>query len=82
MIPGHAAPIVDAATPAHLRTVLRQRLTKGPVALILLIPPLLAYCWLCRSGTQYSILSTQYWLLFFGVVLAINLPGLTQTGWL
>src|SRR5438105_1041542 len=30
-------------------------LTKGPVALILLIPPLLAYCWLCRSGTQYSV---------------------------
>ena len=30
VVPGH--PVVDAATPAHLRRVLRQRLTKGPVA--------------------------------------------------
>lgn len=30
VVPGHA--IVDAATPAHLRPVLRQRLSQGPVA--------------------------------------------------
>ena len=31
-VPGHAQMTVDDATPAHLRAVLRQRLTKGPVA--------------------------------------------------
>src|SRR5947209_7728742 len=49
-------------------------LTKGPVAVVLLLPPLLAYRWLHRSGTQYSVLSTQYWVSFFAIVLAINLP--------
>jgi ribosomal protein S12 methylthiotransferase RimO len=32
VVPGHSAMTVDAATPAHLRPVLRQRLTGGPVA--------------------------------------------------
>ncbi len=31
-VPGHAEPQVDAATPAHLRPVLRKRLGTGPVA--------------------------------------------------
>src|SRR5207302_6385345 len=46
-------------------------LTKGPVALILLLPPL----WLCcRLDTGRARIGRGGWLLFLGVVLAVALP--------
>jgi 4-amino-4-deoxy-L-arabinose transferase-like glycosyltransferase len=53
-------------------------LTKGPVALALLVPPLVAYRWLggrcCRVGRGAI-------LAFAGVVLLINLPWYVAAGW-
>jgi hypothetical protein len=46
-------------------------LTKGPVAILLLVPPCLAYCWLHRRGANLSL----FWLVFFILVcLAVPLP--------
>src|SRR5262245_42790599 len=46
-------------------------LTKGPIALILLVPPLLAYRWL--SGHRVAI-GRRNILMFLGIVMAVNLP--------
>ena len=46
-------------------------LTKGPIGMVLLVPPLLLHRWL--TGAVGS-LRRRDWLLFAAVVLAINLP--------
>jgi 4-amino-4-deoxy-L-arabinose transferase-like glycosyltransferase len=46
-------------------------LTKGPVALILLLPPLWAYGRLARPS---CVVSGRAWLAFFGTVLVVALP--------
>jgi 4-amino-4-deoxy-L-arabinose transferase-like glycosyltransferase len=46
-------------------------LTKGPVAVLLLIPPLAAHRWLTGSTTR---IGWRGWAMFAGVVLAITLP--------
>lgn len=46
-------------------------LTKGPIALILLVPPLLAYCWLNELRFNPG---WRHLLGFGGVLLALNLP--------
>jgi 4-amino-4-deoxy-L-arabinose transferase-like glycosyltransferase len=46
-------------------------LTKGPVALILFLPPLWLYRWL-TPGT--ALLSRWAWFMLFGIVLAVALP--------
>jgi 4-amino-4-deoxy-L-arabinose transferase-like glycosyltransferase len=46
-------------------------LTKGPVAVLLLVPPLVAHRWL--AGSRAAI-GWRGWLLFAGVVLALTLP--------
>jgi 4-amino-4-deoxy-L-arabinose transferase-like glycosyltransferase len=46
-------------------------LTKGPVAVLLLVPPLVAHRWLAGSRTA---IGRRGWLLFAGVVLALILP--------
>jgi 4-amino-4-deoxy-L-arabinose transferase-like glycosyltransferase len=46
-------------------------LTKGPVAVLLVVPPLFAYAWLVRSELARR---WQPWMLFAAVVLAVNLP--------
>lgn len=46
-------------------------MTKGPVALVLQIPPLVAHRWLSGDATR---ISWRAWLGFFAIVLAINLP--------
>ncbi|HEY8505286.1 MAG TPA: glycosyltransferase family 39 protein [Gemmataceae bacterium] len=46
-------------------------LTKGPVALILLLPPLLAYRWLTGGGTTVG---RRAWAAFALVVAVINAP--------
>jgi len=76
-VPGHAAQsIVDAATPAHLRTILRQRLTKGPVASIKLASGCDRRCSFCAipsfrgafvSRTPEEILAEAEWLARDGV---------------
>jgi 4-amino-4-deoxy-L-arabinose transferase-like glycosyltransferase len=48
-------------------------LTKGPVAILLVVPPLLLFRWLNREPTNASGQSPR-WLLFAAIVLAINLP--------
>ncbi len=73
-VPGHM--IVDAATPAHLRGVLRQRLTKGPVASIKLASGCDRRCSFCAipsfrgafvSRTPDEILAEAEWLARDGV---------------
>jgi 4-amino-4-deoxy-L-arabinose transferase-like glycosyltransferase len=46
-------------------------LTKGPIAIILLLPPLLAHCWLSGTGLR---LDRRAWLTLTGIVLLLNLP--------
>ena len=46
-------------------------LTKGPISEVLLFPPLLAFAWLNGSAARVG---WKKLLLFFGVVLGINLP--------
>jgi 4-amino-4-deoxy-L-arabinose transferase-like glycosyltransferase len=48
-------------------------LTKGPVALLLVIPPLLLFQWLSNESrtTKHA---PRSWFLFAAIVLAINLP--------
>src|SRR5262249_46809998 len=46
-------------------------LTKGPVALILLVPPLLAHRWLTDRSAPVG---WRHVLAFLGVVVAVNLP--------
>jgi hypothetical protein len=46
-------------------------LTKGPVALLLLAPPLAAHVWLTRNGRRPS---GRELAMFVGVVLAVTLP--------
>jgi 4-amino-4-deoxy-L-arabinose transferase-like glycosyltransferase len=48
-------------------------LTKGPVALILVLPPLLIFRWL-QPEPRNPISDTRPWLLFAAIILAINLP--------
>jgi 4-amino-4-deoxy-L-arabinose transferase-like glycosyltransferase len=48
-------------------------LTKGPVAILLVVPPLLLFRSLNREPTNESRQSPR-WLLFAAIVLAINLP--------
>lgn len=46
-------------------------LTKGPIALLLLVPPLFAHRWLASSSAS---ISWRAWLLFAAIALGINLP--------
>lgn len=46
-------------------------LTKGPIAEILLFPPLVAHAWLTASRLAVG---WKYLVLFFGIVAAINVP--------
>jgi 4-amino-4-deoxy-L-arabinose transferase-like glycosyltransferase len=46
-------------------------LTKGPVAVVLVVPPLVAHRWL--TGTAMPI-GRKWWGIFAGVVLAVSLP--------
>ncbi len=46
-------------------------LTKGPISEVLLFPPLLAFAWLNGSAARVG---WKRLLLFFGIVLGINLP--------
>jgi ribosomal protein S12 methylthiotransferase RimO len=73
-VPGHM--IVDEATPAHLRTVLRQRLTKGPVASLKLASGCDRRCSFCAipsfrgafvSRTPDELLAEAEWLARDGV---------------
>jgi ribosomal protein S12 methylthiotransferase len=72
--PGHA--VVDEHTPAHLRTVLRQRLTKGPVASLKLASGCDRRCAFCAiptfrgafvSRTPDELLAEAEWLARDGV---------------
>jgi ribosomal protein S12 methylthiotransferase RimO len=74
VVPGHLA--VDKATPAHLRTVLRQRLTKGPVAPLKLASGCDRRCAFCAipsfrgafvSRTPDELLAEAEWLARDGV---------------
>jgi ribosomal protein S12 methylthiotransferase RimO len=74
VVPGH--PVVDHATPAHLRTVLRQRLTKGPVASLKLASGCDRRCAFCAipsfrgafvSRTPEELLAEAEWLSREGV---------------
>jgi ribosomal protein S12 methylthiotransferase len=74
VVPGHLA--VDEATPAHLRTVLRQRLTKGPVAPLKLASGCDRRCAFCAipsfrgafvSRTPDELLAEAEWLARDGV---------------
>lgn len=46
-------------------------LTKGPVALVLTAPPLLAHAWLTRNRAGVQL---RTWLEYLGIIAAINLP--------
>ncbi len=46
-------------------------LTKGPVAIVLVVPPLFAHCWLQRVRLG---LNWPAWTLYAGVILLFNLP--------
>jgi 4-amino-4-deoxy-L-arabinose transferase-like glycosyltransferase len=46
-------------------------LTKGPIALLLLVPPLFLHRWLCGCSAR---LDRSAWLMLAGVVLLVNLP--------
>jgi ribosomal protein S12 methylthiotransferase len=74
VVPGHA--IVDQATPAHLRPVLRQRLTGGPVASLKLASGCDRRCAFCAipsfrgafvSRTPDELLAEAEWLAGQGV---------------
>lgn len=52
-------------------------LTKGPVALVLVIPPLVSYRWLMG----YPRLGWRAWSALAGVVVAINLPWYAAICW-
>ena len=74
VVPGHLT--VDKATPAHLRTVLRQRLTKGPVAPLKLASGCDRRCAFCAipsfrgafiSRTPDELLAEAEWLARDGV---------------
>jgi ribosomal protein S12 methylthiotransferase len=74
VVPGHLG--VDGATPAHLRTVLRQRLTKGPVAALKLASGCDRRCAFCAipsfrgafvSRTPDEVLAEAEWLARDGV---------------
>jgi ribosomal protein S12 methylthiotransferase len=74
VVPGHL--VVDGATPAHLRTVLRQRLTKGPVAALKLASGCDRRCAFCAiptfrgafvSRTPDEVLAEAEWLARDGV---------------
>jgi MiaB/RimO family radical SAM methylthiotransferase len=73
-VPGHL--VVDEATPAHLRTVLRQRLTRGPVAALKLASGCDRRCAFCAipsfrgafvSRTPDEVLAEAQWLARDGV---------------
>src|SRR6185503_15963001 len=73
-VPGHM--VVDQATPAHLRTVLRQRLTKGPVASLTLASGCARPCASCAipsfrgafvSRSPDELLAEAQWLAGQGV---------------
>jgi ribosomal protein S12 methylthiotransferase len=75
-VPGHAQSIVDAATPAHLRPVLRQRLVRGPVAALKLASGCDRRCAFCAipsfrgafvSRTPDELLAEAEWLARDGV---------------
>ncbi len=75
-LPGHAQPVVDAATPAHLRGVLRQRLSSGPVAPLKLASGCDRRCAFCAipsfrgafvSRTPDELLAEAEWLAGDGV---------------
>jgi ribosomal protein S12 methylthiotransferase RimO len=75
VVPGHAS-VVDAATPAHLRRVLRQRLTGGPVASLKLASGCDRRCAFCAipafrgafvSRTPDDLLAEAVWLADQGV---------------
>jgi ribosomal protein S12 methylthiotransferase len=76
-VPGHgSAPIVDGATPAHLRPILRQRLVRGPVASLKLASGCDRRCTFCAipsfrgafvSRTPDEILAEAEWLARDGV---------------
>jgi ribosomal protein S12 methylthiotransferase len=74
VVPGHL--VVDEATPAHLRTVLRQRLTRGPVASLKLASGCDRRCAFCAipsfrgafvSRTPDEVLAEAEWLARDGV---------------
>jgi ribosomal protein S12 methylthiotransferase len=74
VVPGHA--VVDRATPAHLRPVLRQRLRRGPVAPLKLASGCDRRCAFCAipsfrgafvSRTPDEILAEAQWLARDGV---------------
>ncbi len=74
VVPGH--PTVDGATPAHLRPVLRQRLTGGPVAPLKLASGCDRRCAFCAipsfrgafvSRTPDEVLAEAEWLARDGV---------------
>jgi ribosomal protein S12 methylthiotransferase len=76
VIPGHSAMLVDDATPAHLRPVLRQRLTGGPVASLKLASGCDRRCAFCAipsfrgafvSRTPDELLAEAQWLADQGV---------------
>src|SRR2546421_5745707 len=80
VVPGHSpargATVVDEATPAHLRTVLRQRLTRGPVASLKLASGCERRCAFCAipsfrgafvSRTPEEVLAEADWLARDGV---------------
>jgi ribosomal protein S12 methylthiotransferase len=75
-LPGHAQVTVDAATPAHLRGVLRRRLTGGPVASLKLASGCDRRCAFCAipsfrgafvSRTPDELLAEAEWLARDGV---------------
>jgi ribosomal protein S12 methylthiotransferase len=74
VVPGHL--VVDEATPAHLRTVLRQRLSRGPVAALKLASGCDRRCAFCAipsfrgafvSRTPDEVLAEAEWLARDGV---------------
>jgi ribosomal protein S12 methylthiotransferase RimO len=76
VVPGHTVPVVDGATPAHLRPVLRQRLTGGPVASLKLASGCDRRCAFCAipsfrgafvSRTPDEVLAEAEWLAGQGV---------------
>jgi ribosomal protein S12 methylthiotransferase len=76
IIPGHAATTVDAATPAHLRPVLRHRLDSTPVASLKLASGCDRRCSFCAipafrgafvSRTPDELLAEAEWLAGTGV---------------
>ena len=76
-VPGHNSTlIVDSATPAHLRPILRQRLVRGPVASLKLASGCDRRCSFCAipsfrgafvSRTREEILAEAEWLAADGV---------------